>query len=369
VAAECAKRPHVCQYCSFRATYEEVVHVHVAQCKYVPLDCPNRCGVTFERDFLQDHMKMCRLEEVTCEFRGVGCDGRFLREDQENHVRENSDKHLTLTAALTVETKDDLLQKLLDQDKSHKEEEHKLREKIEEQVSQVMETTNNLFKKLQDQDEMHKQEEQKLKERIEEQQQLLTGQQQLLAEQEEKMNKTEEENLRLRQQFQDLEKKLMTIELNTKSLEKLLYAAGMKHSFVMANFSKEKLKDEPDDWKSPAMYTHNRGYKFCIGVDAYGSGFGRIRVNLWAIPGEDDHLLKWPARVKFTVELVNQQGEENAACSSTGKWTKPSKCMYVCQFNRITYQSFSFGFIRHSDIPMYTTKDSLHFHISEIVVL
>ena len=53
-------------------------------------------------------MKMCRLEEVACDFKSVGCDGHFLREDRENHTRENSDKHLTLTASLAVETKDSL---------------------------------------------------------------------------------------------------------------------------------------------------------------------------------------------------------------------------------------------------------------------
>ena len=61
VALECSKRPHVCQYCNFKATYEEVVDIHSPECKYVALQCPNRCGVTFERDFMEDHMKICRL--------------------------------------------------------------------------------------------------------------------------------------------------------------------------------------------------------------------------------------------------------------------------------------------------------------------
>ena len=67
VAQHCARRPYVCQHCNFKATYEEVVDTHLPECKYVPLQCPNLCGVTFERDFMEDHMKMCRLEEVGCE--------------------------------------------------------------------------------------------------------------------------------------------------------------------------------------------------------------------------------------------------------------------------------------------------------------
>ena len=117
VAQECTKRPHVCQHCGFKATYEEVVDTHLPECKYVPLQCPNRCGVTCEREDMEDHMKMCRLEEVGCDFSGVGCDGRFIREDQEEHTRKNSQTHLTLTASLAVETKEQLQQKLLDQDK------------------------------------------------------------------------------------------------------------------------------------------------------------------------------------------------------------------------------------------------------------
>ena len=122
VAQHCANRPYVCQHCNFKATYEEVVDKHLLECKYVPLQCPNLCGVTFERDFMEDHMKMCRLEEVGCEFSGVGCDGRFIREDQEEHTRQNSQKHLTLTASLAVETKEQLQLKLLEQDNKHKEE-------------------------------------------------------------------------------------------------------------------------------------------------------------------------------------------------------------------------------------------------------
>ena len=112
MAQECSKRPHVCQHCGFKATYEEVVDTHLPDCKYVPLQCPNMCGVSCEREVMEDHMKICRLEEVECEFSSVGCDDRFIREDQDEHSRQNSQKHLSLTASLAVETKEQLQQKL-----------------------------------------------------------------------------------------------------------------------------------------------------------------------------------------------------------------------------------------------------------------
>ena len=147
VAQHCAKRPYVCQHCNFKATYEGVVDTHLPECKFVPLQCPNLCGVTFERDFMEDHMKMCRLEAVGCDFSSVGCEGQFRREDQEEHTRQNSQKHLTLTASLAVETKEQLQQKLLGQHKKHKEEEKKLKQQIEEQE-----------KRLESQEKEHKEE-------------------------------------------------------------------------------------------------------------------------------------------------------------------------------------------------------------------
>ena len=200
VAQHCAKRPYVCQHCNFKVTYEEVVDKHLPECKYVPLQCPNQCGVTFERDFTEDHMKMCRLEEVGCEFNGVGCGDRFRREDQEEHTRQNSQnsqKHLTLTASLAVETKEQLQQKLL---KKHEElkknieetkmkiEEHerKIKEherkmegkerKIEEQEKDLKELEKNLV----NQNKEHKEEVKALKEK---QEQKLKEQQEFLEQQ------------------------------------------------------------------------------------------------------------------------------------------------------------------------------------------
>ena len=52
------------------------------------------------------------------------------------------------------------------------------------------------------------------------------------------------------------------------------------------------------------------GYKFCIGVDANGSGTARgngLSVSLWAMSGEYDNQLKWPMLIKLTTELVNQE--------------------------------------------------------------
>ena len=322
VAQHCAKRPYVCQHCNFKATYEEVVDKHLPECKYVPLQCPNLCGVTFERDFMEDHMKMCHLEEVGCEFSGVGCEDRFIQEDQEEHTRQNSQKHLTLTASLAVDTKEQLQQKLLDQDIKHKEEEEKLKQKIEE--------LNTV------------------------QQQKLDVHKQLLEQQ---------FNSKL-QMLEQMLKEVADKSVQNEGKLSMIPSMILNRRFEIKNFSREIAKHS--DWKSPAMYTHVYGYKFCIGVEAHGSGsvgYGKsIWVDLWSMPGEYDDQLKWPANAKFTVELIDQNGPMNVRHSKTLNWKKTTR-----KYNLVStiHPSFLERFIPTSFIK----NDTLYFDVSEVELL
>ena len=204
VAQHCAKRPYVCQHCNFKATYEEVVDTHLPECKYVPLRCPNLCGVTTERDFMEDHMKMCHLEEVGCEFSGLGCEERFKREDQEEHTRQNSQKHLTLTASLAKQ----LQKKLEEQDKKHREEELMLRKKMEKQEKKIEE----LEKKQREEEQMVKMKMEEQKKKMEEQEKKMEEQEKMMEEQDKvveelKQNLKEEQEQKLKEQEELLGKK------------------------------------------------------------------------------------------------------------------------------------------------------------------
>ena len=486
VAQHCAKRPYVCQHCNFKDTYEEVVDEHLPECKYVPIQCPNLCGVTFERDFMEDHMKMCRLQEVGCEFSGVGCDGWFRREDQEEHTRQNSQKHLTLTASLAVETREDLQQKLLEQDKKHKEEEEKLRQKIEEQekklkedekkrqrqeeklgeqekrLGEQKEKLNGQEKKLEEEEKKWQQQEKKLEEqerklgeqenkqdehkaklvqqekkleeeekkrqqqerklgeqerklgeqkkkvvqqekkleeeekkrqqqqrKLGEQEKKLDDQNKILKEQEKKLiyqeNERKKEEQKLKQKIEELntvqeqkldEHKRLLEKVNSKlqTLEQMLkevvdksvqnegtlsmMSSTLNRRFEMKNFSHEKAKNKSSDWKSPAMYTHVCGYKFCIGVDANESGKA-IWVDLWSMSGEYDNQLKWPAKATFTVELINQKGGENIRHSRTLDWKKDD--YYVGFIHK--------SFLEHSKLNGFLNNDTLYFCVSEVELL
>ena len=343
VGQHCTKRPYVCQHCNFKATYEEVVDKHLPECKYVPLQCPNLCGVTFERDFMEDHMKMCRLEDVECEFSGVGCEDGFIREDQEEHTRQNSQKHLTLTASLAVET----------------------REQLQDQVAKYSKREQNLKQKLEEQDQKLKELEQKLKEQDQhkkKQDQKLNEQDQKLYEQDQKLN---EQDQKLEEQKDLLTKFTKLLKRSEETEAKL--SCLMTRTFKMENFSKEN-ENYLNVWYGPAMYTHMCGYKFCIGVYANGVGDGRgkaVAVQLYSLPGEFDGQLKWPVTAKFTLELVNQRGGDNVIAEAFKSWDKVNIRRWIASFHRISIGIYS-HFIEHSQLGDFLVDETLHFLISKI---
>ena len=362
LAQRCANRAYVCRHCSFKATYEEVVDTHLPQCKYVPLDCPNRCGATFERDFLEDHMKMCRLEEVECELRGAGCGGRFLREDQEEHARQNSQKHLALTVSLAMETKEQLQQKLLELDQRHKEEEEKLKKKIEKQEEQ----SNDYKKKMDEQKEKLEKKLKKQEKKLVEQEKKLGEQEKKLEEQEKKLGEQDKtsqlDKAELERELQELQKAFQDFKQNVSC------TIFLHRRFKMTNFSAEKEKDKSSDWKSLAMYTHMGGYKFCVGVDAngYGSGRGKsIFVDLWAMPGEFDDRLEWPAKAEFKIELINQRGRQNVSSNRHSQWSQPTGLTCIGGF----FLPKIHGLLDHNNMDSFLEDNCLVFYVRDVKLM
>ena len=63
-------------------------------------------------------------------------------------------------------------------------------------------------------------------------------------------------------------------------------------------------------WYSDPFYTHNKGYKMCLSVDAAGSdGKGthdHLSVFLYLMKGPHDDELTWPLSEKLEIKLLNQ---------------------------------------------------------------
>ena len=240
-----------------------------------------------------------------------------------------------------METKEQLQQKLLDQDKKHKEEEEKMREKIEEQEKKMEE----LAKK----DNEHNEEEQKQKQKIEELEKKLEKQEKEL----------DEQKLELVGQQKSLQAQLS--ELSSQ--------LGLTRTFTMMGFTKAKI--ESSTWRSPAMYTHLYGYKFFFEIKANGHVGRRgmaVRVALWSTPGEFDSQLKWPVQVKITLELINQHGGDNiVAQKDQVSWSKSGMSRAVTFFGNIYYLG-CYHLINHSELNNYLVNDTLCFRFSTLVL-
>ena len=78
--------------------------------------------------------------------------------------------------------------------------------------------------------------------------------------------------------------------------------------FIMEEFEQHKKFNA--EWFSKPFYTHPRGYKMCLSVNAKGWGDGEgthnISVYVHLMKGEFDDNLKWPFRGDITVQLLNQ---------------------------------------------------------------
>ena len=141
---------------------------------------------------------------------------------------------------------------------------------------------------------------------------------------------------------------------------------------MMKDFSTEKSRD----WMSPAMYTHVCGYKFCIGVNGngrLGESEKSIQACVLTMPGLYDRQLCWPVKIAITLQLINQQGGENAACTASNTWNRPTKSyvLLLKRFERIRVQhkGGSSAFLRLSEVDNYLVNDSLYFDITRIEII
>ena len=330
IANECMKREFICPYCSFKGIYEVVFTQHWPDCSYYPLRCRNSCGVTCERQYMTDHMKMCPLERIDCRFSHFGCTETFKRENEEEHMKPNVQAHLNLAT-------ESLKRKQVAQ---------------EQLLEQLLEQERKFEKKLAVQ-------ERKFEKKLAVQERKFALQERKFALQERNF----EEKLTLQKQyFQEF-------------LKSLCPALGYK--FELENLSVLKTRQKFRDQMSPAMYTHLHGYKFCVGIDVNGYGVTRrntMIIRLWFMKGEYDDILTWPVTARFTLELINHSNECNKVATTTTTWGKPDG-EYIRsddQTGRFVTSDYCF-FISHSELSKesatYVKGDTLNFIISDISVL
>ena len=344
---DCHKREFMCPYCTYKATFEIVSNVHWPECLLFPLKCPNRCGVTCEREFIDDHMQLCSLEQVECILSFAGCKEKFLRQDQDKHTKRNVERHLELTATETLKIKQELQEK----DSEIKQELKKHKQNLEEKDQQIRELQ-----------ESHKQVQQQLQEKDAELKQEQTKRDdELKAKLEERDEAHTAEVTVLKKLLQETDQKFSK-EINTFHM-----AAGVPpYHLTMANYAKLKGKDTR--WNSEHFYTHPGGYQCYIQVFPNGRGEGsgtHVSVYLCSAPGQFDDTLPWPAKATFTLKLLNQhRDQDHRTVTKSFEWKKPGYAVALLR---------DYTFIPHAELGWnagkqthYLKDDTLRFRITKI---
>ena len=99
-----------------------------------------------------------------------------------------------------------------------------------------------------------------------------------------------------------------------------IFKCGNQTCPVTIKMSEYSIKrKDAIQWFSDPFYTHNKGYKMCLRVDAFGLCDGKgshLSAWLYLMKGPRDDELTWPLRGEFEIKLLNQISDSEH-CSTT----------------------------------------------------
>ena len=265
IATQCPRHKIHCQFCDTAGERQIIEGEHKEKCRNFPLPCPNQCDIgCIPRDQVEEHVAVCPLEVVQCEYHTVGCQVKLARKDQDNHSKDVMAEHLFLTKQqlqLTQQTHaKDYAALAAGYEKALVSMEVKFQTMINDITTSTQKKVEELESKLQ----------LKIKEMI-------------------------------------LDPKIFW--LNNINYKAASLAAGDRVAPVtikMLDYA-QKRKGKVD-WYSEYFFTHHRGYKICVNVYAAGylSCDTHLSVYLYIMKGPHDLQLRWPPRGRFEVTLLNQ---------------------------------------------------------------
>ena len=114
----CQSRPFNCQYCGHHDTYQRVMTIHLPECPQQPVECPQGCGLSPQRQNLNAHKAdECPKTMIKCEV--PGCEERRQRQDMEAHNQEFSIQHTQLLSQKVRELENEVRQRRQQQNARH----------------------------------------------------------------------------------------------------------------------------------------------------------------------------------------------------------------------------------------------------------
>ena len=154
---------------------------------------------------------------------------------------------------------------------------------------------------------------------------------------------------------------MTTVLKHQAKIEYLLsYGCGPPHqiTFKMSNFAERKKTNAA--FYSPPFFTHHRGYKLAICVNANGyAEFYDTHVSVWAflMRGENDEELEFPFLGSVTFELLNQLEDKNHYKKICKYYRYDNGNQRVTDGDRAATGRGVGGFIRHSALKYKEVKN------------
>ncbi len=124
--------------------------------------------------------------------------------------------------------------------------------------------------------------------------------------------------------------------------------------------SLQEKKENNIEFYSNPFYTHPRGYKMDINIDANGNGdYKGNHVSVWVylMRGEYDDQLEFPFKGTIKIELLNQLEDENHHCESFTHDGTRNSSKRVTDRERSSNGSGVPAFIPHGDLGFNATKN------------
>ena len=147
--------------------------------------------------------------------------------------------------------------------------------------------------------------------------------------------------------------------------------------FTMTEF--EKRKRDSDEWFSEPFYSHPRGYKLCLNVNANGRDHTKgthVSVGVCLMRGEFDDHLQFPFHGRITIQLVNSNfclyggKEQHTSTINFGDSITRSR---VATEERVSLGCFDDRFLPLSEVEhdpakkrQFLNDDCLHFRVTRV---
>ena len=317
---ECPCRQTDCMYCHVTGTHHVITGEHKNVCLKLPLSCPNECGITdVLRSELNEHLKTCPLQKITCKYHDIGCKVMLRSGDEDEHNEAYVKEHLQLMSKQMVAAKEEIANANMRVNRA---------EQIAEQVREKLVSTNEELSDAKLKASKAEENAKKVTDELS-----LTKDELVIAKQ--TMTKIE---LNTEQMQKDFETRMLKIQEEFHQWKEVSCSAfcGLLPSLdwptkltvssmlleqcnivapaiVRIKSVSEKIKNN-ETFQSAAFYTHYFGYRVCLVMTPNGIGDrqgSHVSLGISVLTDPNDARLSWPLKGQFTITLLNQAKNSN----------------------------------------------------------